>query len=367
MKKQETLGRDRKVTKYLTELYGLAVNDEYEPENAEYIGLLSGIFDSKTTSYREIILVALVGRKLDNDYRAYSNFYGCKPRAIFEGPIKDFCLENGFPHTKSGPLNIAKASNINEAWSSQRDPQEDAVNVVSLIKLIDSGTNKFRKDVGVDLMKMYINIAIHVDQLSVEIEPTSDPRFLTGLCKAMINGAPDAGNTPQRIFGYLLEAYHESLDTGIIVSGTEDSASATSTTSKKPGDINEEGADGTIYKVYEVTVKKFDLSRINDSYDCVRIYNEEHDTAIKEIIVVCRKQDCIPSMNASGYSFCMGSYEHQDIIYYYWNIYEWIAYTLEHMIPSARSAFYGRLNEYINNPNTHEPVKLLWKQLHESS
>ena len=224
MKKQETLERDRKVTKYLTELYGLAVNDEYEPENAEYIGLLSGIFDSKTTSYREIILVALVGRKLDNDYRAYSNFYGCKPRAIFEGPIKDFCLENGFPHTKSGPLNIAKASNINEAWSSQRDPQEDAVNVVSLIKLIDSGTNKFRKDVGVDLMKMYINIAIHVDQLSVEIEPTSDPRFLTGLCKAMINGAPDAGNTPQRIFGYLLEAYHESLDTGIIVSGTEDSA-----------------------------------------------------------------------------------------------------------------------------------------------
>lgn len=86
----------------------------------------------------------------------------------------------------------------------------------------------------------------------------------------MIDGAPDSGNTPQRIFGFLLESYHTSIHTGIIVSGADDSASATSTTSKKPGDINEEGADGSIYRVYEVTVKPFDLSRIIDSYDCIK-------------------------------------------------------------------------------------------------
>ena len=140
--------------------------------------------------------MALIGRELASEFRAYSNFYSCKPRAIFEGPIKDFCLANGFPHTKSGPLNIAKASSINEAWSSQRNPQEDATNVVYLIKQIDAGTDKFRKDSGIDLMKMYIKIAVHIDQLSVEIKPSSDTVFLYKLCKSMIDEAPDAGNTP---------------------------------------------------------------------------------------------------------------------------------------------------------------------------
>ena len=165
----------------------------------------------------------------------------------------------------------------------------------------------------------------------------------------------------------MLGSYHESVNTGIVVRGTEVSASTTSTTCKKPGDINEEAAGGSIYKVYEVTVKKFDLTRINDSYDCVKIYNREHDTAIKEIILVCRKQDCISSIDKSENNFCMGLYKHQDMIYYYWNIYEWIEYALEHMIPSARDSFYQKFNNYVKNPNTHEKVKLLWRKLHENS
>ncbi len=366
MKSEKTVERDTKVKNYLAELYACATDDTLKIDNEEYFSLLQGIFNSKTISYREIILVTLVGRKLNDNFRAYSNFYDCTPRAIFEGPIKEFFLENGFPHTKSGPLNIAKASNINEAWSSQREPQADAVNVVSLVKKIDEGTAEFRKNIGVDVMKMYIKVASHVEHLTVDIKPSFDPAFLSRLCAEMIKCAPDAGNTPQRIFGYLLESHHKSINSTILVSGTEDSASATSTTSKKPGDINEESKDGTIYNVYEVTVKKFDLSRIIDSYDCVKKYNDEHKTEIKEIIVVCRKQDCIPTMKKSGLNFCMGSYEYQDVIYHYWDIYEWITYTLEHMIPSARNMFYQKLNEYINNPNTHEKVKVLWKQLNSA-
>lgn len=365
MKKEATQRRDDTVTNFLEELLALAENREYRTNIDTASELLTDIFNSKTVSYREIILVAIIGRILDADYRAYTNFYGCKPRAVFEGPIKRFFLSHGFPHTKSGPLNIAKASNINEAWSSQRDPQEDAVKVVNLIKQIDSGTDEFRKDIGVELLRKYKTIAAHIEQLAVELEPNEDPRFLSKICKSMIIGAPDAGNTPQRIVGYLLEAYHTSLGTGIVVSGTEDSASTTSTTSKKPGDINEEASDGTIYKVYEITIKSFDLARIIDSYDCVRIYNEKHSTAINEIIVICRKQDCPSDMTATPYGFCMGFYEYQDIIYYYWNILEWIEYTLQHMIPSARTAFYATLNNYINNPNTHESVKQLWNRLHE--
>ena len=367
MANKATIERNQKIDDYLSSLYKLAKDGNYTTNQDSYFALLNNIFNSSTISYREIVLVALVGRMLDDNYRACSKFYSCKPRGIYDnGPIKVFLLENGFPHSKSGPLNIAKASNIDEAWSRQRDDREGAENVVELIRMIDDGSEEIRKDIGVDLMRMYISIAEHVKNLIVNIQPSSDPAFLSHLCSEMIKSAPDSGNTPQRIFGYLLESHHQSIGSTIIVSGTEDSASATSTTSKKPGDINEEGKDGTIYNVYEVTVKKFDRSRILDSYDCVKKYNDEHKTEIKEIIVVCRKQDCIPEMKKSGLNFCMGSFEYKDVIYHYWNIYEWITYTLEHMIPSARNTFYHKLNDYINNPNTHKKVKVLWKQLNSS-
>lgn len=356
--------RNAAVTAYLNKLYLQALNLNYICDNSFYLTDLCDIFYSKTISYREIILVVIVGRELDHSFQAYSNFYGCKPRAIFEGPIKEFLLVNGFPHTKSGPLNIAKASNINENWSLQRIPQEDAIKVVNLIKLIDNSTKKLQDDIGTDLIRQYIKTAMNVKKLEIKISPTSDPTYLANLCINMINKAPDAGNTPQKIVGYLLATSHAILRTGILVSGTEDSASTTSTTSKKPGDINEESIDGQIYKVYEITIKPFNLSRIKDSYDCINKYNQEHGTLLKEVIVICRRQDCPPDLHSTGKDFCMGSYIYQDVIYYYWDIYEWIIYMLQHMIEPARKEFYLCLNNYINNPNTHQKVKEIWKDLH---
>lgn len=357
--------RNSKIIEYLNVLRSAALDDTYSTDDVLYGAQLADIFNSKTMSYREIIMVALVGRMLDNSYRAYLDFYDCKPRAIFEGPIKDFFNNNGFPHTKSGPLNIAKASTINEEWASQRNPKIDANYVVELVKLIDSKGEKFRTDLGVDLMRKYIASARHIKALAVKFTPSTDPTYLEQLCRSMIKTVPDAGNTPQRIVGYLLESYHSALHTGIIVSGTNDSASTTSTTSKKPGDINEEGMDGSIYKVYEVTVKPFDLPRIIDSYDCVSKYNFENSVHINEIIVICRKKDCPFDAKQSRYNFCLGAYEYQDVIYYYWNIYEWVAYMLQHMTPSAREMFYKQFNTYVNDINTHESVKIFWKKLHQ--
>lgn len=363
MKSKKTIERDNKVTAYLNELYNAAADKNITTNSSSYSDLLNDIFNSKTESYREIILVALIGRKLDDNFSAYSGFYDCKPRAIFEGPIKDFCLTKGFPHTKSGPLNIAKASNINEDWSSQRDPQEDAIKVVKLIKQIDEGSDELRRNIGIDLLRKYINASIHVQELSVQIDPNSDPNFLAHLCFEMIEKAPDSGNTPQRICGYMLSTYHTITNTGIIVTGTEDSASTTSTTSKKPGDINEELPDGTILKVYEITIKPFNLSRIKDSFDCICKYNEECNASLNEVIVICQKRDCPTEMTKSDLQFCLGSYEYQNVIYYFWDIYEWILYMLQHMIPSARESFYETFNDYVNALNTHEYVKKEWQLL----
>lgn len=113
------------------------------------------------------------------------------------------------------------------------------------------------------------------------------------------------------------------------------------------------------------TVKHFDLARIRDSYDCVRIYNESNSADIHEIIVICRPEDCPSGMKSSGLRGYLGSYEYQNIIYYYWDIYEWIASTLQRMTEDARIGFYNDLNSYINDINTAENVKILWSELHK--
>lgn len=154
------------------------------------------------------------------------------------------------------------------------------------------------------------------------------------------------------------------MNTGIIVTEEKDRASVTSTTSKKTGDVNEESADGNIYKVYEITVKPFDIARIRDSYDCVNTYNQSSNADLNEIIVICRPEDCPTEMKKSTTHVYMGSYEYQDIIYYYWNIYEWVCETLQRMTFKARSSFYTNLNNYISDINTSETVKKLWLKLH---
>lgn len=62
----------------------------------------------------------------------------------------------------------------------------------------------------------------------------------------------------------------------------------------------------------------------------------------------------------------MGTYNYQDIRYYFWNIDEWISFTLQHMNISAREKFFELLNNYINDSNTHEAVKIAWSKLKAS-
>ena len=70
-------------------------------------------------------------------------------------------------------------------------------------------------------------------------------------------------------------------------------------------------------------------------------------------------------MADSGYSLYLGKYQYKNITYYFWNIYEWIAATLQHMTVDGRTQYYNELNSYINEINTAKKVKTLWKQIHE--
>lgn len=359
--------RNTHVKNILEQYYAKAIDGEVVIDESEYKTSMDKLFSTTAWGFREILLVVIVGMKLDPNFRSSTGLYDCNPRAIYEGPIKEFLIEREIPHRKSGPLNVAKATvGLDMTWAAQRRPSTVAEEVVHLVDYIEAEPNSSRIDnIAISLLRKLIAESNRMEALSVDIESSSDPLFLYKLCYELTTKTPDAGNTPQKISALLLKNYHLAMNTGIVVTGEEDRASVTSTTSKKPGDVNEESSDGTIYKVYEITIKHFDIARIRDSYDCVRIYNQNNDSDLHEIIVICRPEDCPDNMNRSDLRLYMGSYEYQDIVYYYWNIYEWMSDTLQRMTPQARSMFYADLNAYISDINTAENVKKLWQELNQ--
>ena len=362
-----TSERNGKAKQILASLYQKAIDTTTMIDESPYKFSVDKLFTTDVWGFREVLLVVIVGMSLDPSYKASAGFYDCKPRALYEGPIKEFLLDKNIPHRKSGPLNVAKAAvGLNTTWAAQRQPVDVArelVNLVNYLEAEDGSRSEKITNIGVSLVRRLINESQALQELAVEIEPSADPGFLFYLCKELITKVPDAGNTPQKIAALLLKNYHQCFHTGIEVTGGEDRASVTSTTSKKPGDINEE-CTGRIYKVYEVTVKSFDVARIRDSYDCIKIYNDEHGAGINEIIVICRPQDCPSDMIKSGMHGYLGKYEYQNVVYYYWDLFEWAVNLLQHMTSEGRRGFYASLNSYINETNTAEKVKRLWNELH---
>lgn len=361
--------RNEKVCKILDALYAKAADAGATIDETAYKDSLDKLFSTTAWGFREILLVVIIAMRLDNSFRASTGLYDCNPRAIYEGPIKEFLIEKDIPHRKSGPLNVAKATvGLDMTWAAQRRPSDVAEEVVHLVDFMetdDGKTDEKIKNVGASLLRRLISYSNNLATLSVEIEPSANPDFLYHLCYELITKTPDAGNTPQKIAYLLLNSYHRIsfINPDIIVTGGDDRASVTSTTSKKPGDINEE-CNGKIYKVYEITVKHFDLARIRDSYDCVSIYNNNSSDEINEIVVICRPEDCPHDMASSGLHGYLGHYNYQNIMYYFWDIFEWIANTLQRSTPEGRKFFYMSLNGYINETNTAESVKKLWQQLH---
>lgn len=358
--------RNNKVTEILNSFFEQASNKDVEIDEALYAMHLDNLFTTTAWGFREILLVVIVGMKLDAEFRASTHFYNCNPRAIYETPIKKFLIEKNLPHRKSGPLNVAKATErLNEAWAAQRRPKSVAESVVQIIDLLESNNTELVDRVGVSLLRRFLAETRRVESFNIEIDSSSDPEWLFHISSELVDKAPDAGNTPQKIAALLLGTHHLHMHTRVRVTGGDDRASVTSTTSKKPGDVNEESFEtGEIFKVYEITVKPFDLARIRDSYDCIKTYNDENGTDINEIIVICRPDDCPDEISGSQMNIYLGSYKYQDVIYYYWNIYEWMCFMLQRMTNEGRSNYYTLLNSYIADINTAEAVKQLWQHLH---
>lgn len=326
---------------------------------------LASIVAAKEPSFREILLCIIVQMLLNPDLKATQRWKDFNARGIYDsGPVKRFLMEKGIPYTKSGPLNLSKAaSGINKTWAEERRSSEIATQVVDVVSYLEENNSPEKiQAVGVSLINKLLREAVRIKNLTVKISPSTDPDKITSECIQLINNVPDSGNTPQQIIARLLKCYHLSIHSEIDVVGGDDRASVTSTTSKKPGDITEECCN-RINKVYEITVKPFDMNRIVDSYDCIEKFNHDSEQQIHEVIVICRLEDCPEQMQQSGFKLYMGSIDYQDVKYYFWNIYEWISSTLQRMPDSGKELFTVDIAGYINDINTSEDVKLEWRRI----
>ena len=358
--------RSARISALMDDLFGYAVSSR--PTLAPNVAAaVDEVFNTPVRGLREILLVITLARLLDPKYRASVNFYACNPRALFEGPIRTALENRKIPHGKSGPLNVAKAAEgINDQWSSRRRPREAARAVVSLVEHIESVTPSDLRDFAVVVHGRFLDEARRVEGLAIETEPMADVGFLFNLCLHLVVGAPDSGNTLQRLVGLLLTSYHDSLQTGILVAGAEDRASVTTTTSKKLGDLAETQLDGTVIRAYEVTTKPFNAARVAEAYDAVRDFDAMSHVLTDEIVVVCEAGQQPPNTmggdSAPGY---LGALKHHDLTFQFIDVRAWLISQLLRMPIDARLDFYAALASYVADPNTAARVKMVWRAVHE--
>ncbi|CAH0281675.1 hypothetical protein SRABI80_03732 [Peribacillus frigoritolerans] len=356
--------RDIKVVEIMEELIAEAVERNYEDKDT-FLADLENLFTTTAFGFREVTLVAGIASLLFEGFKCSTGFYECHPRPLYEQSIRSVLIKYSIPHKKSGPLNVAKGSNITYEWAEGKRPKEVAYSVVRIIDFIEVSSEEEIRNFLIALLRRLLDEATRVEEINIDVNPLEDPIFLNNLCQRLIDEATDGGNTPQRIIGYLIEAYHKTLNTGVIVNGHEDSASTTNTTSKKPGDIQEETESQEIFNIYEITVKPFNEQRIQDSHESILEYEKNKDCNIQTVLVICREQDCPQQIEKLNLSFYLGKLEKGHVTYYFINIYEWIMAKLLLIPSTARKEFHTSLNTYISHPNTSEKVKLLWKEIHE--
>jgi hypothetical protein len=119
-------------------------------------------------------------------------------------------------------------------------------------------------------------------------------------------------------------------------------------------------------RIYEITVKPFSEDRMIESYVAIKAFDKE--SQVSEVFVICRKEDA-PKEIEKHYvvsSYLLGTAEHQDMLYYFIDIFEWMREKLLFMMPKSRSSFYADLGTYINQTDTSEKVKLYFNKWHQA-
>ncbi len=324
---------------------------------------IESLFLTSIWGHREIVLTIIMARLMDSKFKASENFYDCNPRSLFEQPIRKALREYAIPHRKSGPLNVAKNSKkINRDWATDKHGGEIAMNVVKIVKKIESVSETELRKFAAAYVARYKQEAKRIKKMEVNLPPQENPVNIAKLCVNLINDVPDGGATPQIIIGLLMEAANKDRKNNVVVSGHRDSVSTTNTTGKKPGDILER-INETSQLIYEITTKKFTRDRLIESHDAVM----EFHLNIKDVFVICRPQDVPENLGNTPTSYIMAKTQYRELTYYFINIYDYIQSAILFLTPEGRKFFYAELMAYVNHTNTSEKVKKYFQKWHSDN
>lgn len=367
MAKVDVSHREARVGELLAEWFTDAspssVGHVSEGESAS-INLLCEI---KERSYREIWLTVLAATALDTSYRASEDFYACSPRSLYENQIRPHLEGLGIPCGQSGPLNIAKAARaLDDSWAAQRRPKKAALAVLSLVHALEGEPARW-KDLAVVTSRRLSELATDIAELRVEVDPLTQLDVVLPLFFRLIEDVPDGGNTPQRICGYIL---NEAFFGGHLrVTGHEDSAAITNSTSGKPGDISVVHRDGSIHSTFEVTVKKFDAKRISECNQGLRVYEQRTGTKISKVTVLCRRRD-VPQKLADATQvptpsgvLAVGAFDEYQ--YEFIDLQTWLSILYANLSEESRVRCFKAVERYINEANTSISVKRHFRGLVE--
>lgn len=265
---------------------------------------LTELINVKAMGFRGVVATALTGKYLNKDFDPLNDFYSCNPRSIFENGIFYAFEELSIPCGKSDPLNVAKnIYALNEDWAKGKRPQSAAMAAVHFLQIIESTENEETRSKLINFFFFKL-ITFAKECNSIEIilpegHELSNQVIANKLTKFILK-YPESGTTPQFVISVLLEQIHE--DSTVKVCGGNESVFGTNTTSKKPADIWLE-KNSNVISLYEVTVKRIDIKRLDD---CLQSINQLGLTA-STIHFICR----IPEDTSTLVGFQDGSLVHK--------------------------------------------------------
>lgn len=247
----------------------------------------------KAMGFRGVVATALTGKFLDDNYDYLNDFYKCNPRSIFENGIFYAFQEMKIPCGKSDPLNVAKNISVLDAnWARGRRPQETAMAAVDLLKIISREEDDAIRQKTVNYF--FFRLLSYSRECGSVVIHTVNEIFLSNqiVASKLINftlNYPESGTIPQFVISRILSSLYNQSSINVI--GGDESVFGTNTTSKKPADIWLENK-GVILNLYEITVKKIDYKRLDDSIQSLA----DTDSLEKPIIFICRLPDDINTL-----------------------------------------------------------------------
>lgn len=323
--------------------------------------ILKQLIPHKYDGFRGIVMTAIGGMYIDKEYNPLENFYACNPRTIFEQGIYYVLQEFKIPTTKSPPLNVAKTVvKLDSAWvlGKKANTQIAASSAIDYIELLleHRDSPKIYQTL-VDFF--FFSLENHARSVrSIIAEPVIfDTDSKINLAYKLINFSvnfPEGGAVPQMVIGKLIR--HTVDGNNKHVMGEEASVFGTNTTSKKPADIWIEDNEGNVLSLYEITVKKIDYKRLDDSIDAIaQLHNIDQD-----INFICRLPIDIEPLELGDdiYSLC---YKGQ--WFNFIDIADFIVNCIVLLSDNEIKQYFLEMKEFIDDINRKEKTKNGWNTI----